>query len=83
MDLPKPTCIPSKLVLRCHQMLRTDLVYPANERANSFPHLPPLSKRLGRPSSLITENIITVYREVKYKGHQPLPATTDEQLPPL
>lgn len=61
MDLPKPTCIISKQVLRCHQMLQTNLAYPANEHANSLPHLPPLSQRLGRPSSMITKNVITVY----------------------
>lgn len=77
MDLPKPTCIVSKQVLRYHQMLQTNLAYPANEHENSFPHLLPLSKRLGRPSSLITKNVITVYREVKYKDHQPLQATKD------
>lgn len=37
MDLLKPTCIISKQVLRCHQMLRTNLAYPANEHADSFP----------------------------------------------
>lgn len=37
MNFLKATCIISKQVLRCHQMLRTKLASPANEHADSFP----------------------------------------------
>jgi hypothetical protein len=48
-----------------------------------YPSAASLSKKLGKPSSMITKNVITVCREVKYKGQQPLQVTRDEQLPLL